>query len=982
MLASTLEKSEFLISPNFSYPNAQKSVLIKYQENGIKIATSTVLSIYKPKNTTQPINERIFNWMLQACGYSLRINDQKNNNSFFQKAMILYLDWLKDFPFICREELRENYIRIMMLHLSQIFVNPSFDDKICYIFINKIRSAFINKKQQLSIDTWLTIIKVVLYGNSELLKLKMLNIEESTKIEFSKVSLDLLYKCEVYQNDDFWSQFDEQLNDLFKHQLFCSSWITKFSELYILRLQKNHELLSESNDLSYLNFVIQFYKKKIDSEFNEINKQKAFTAIVYSWNLFSKENASLLHERWNIKEIKEMILPWFSINIEWKRDSEVNDIHPLFLLLQMGEGQLFNQKDKQLEEIATQIIKKALSDKSKNDLYWFFPQYSYFFLVKNPQLLKEIKEYFVDYVYSFKNSEYSTNVKLNIYVCFILMLLIEQEKDNPKAVNSLSQLLIPKTTDFTVFLVSLICLLLTKNSEHFWMMYNNGLNLHEFDDVVDVLSLISCLSPHLNGSDFVNNVSINNNIWNFLYSPQSIYYRERLILSFYFLSEGSDYFVVNPDDGASLIQYFLVKSADTKTFPVLSNFYKMTRLSILCGGALNSSEPSDDIDIVNQTSQKPTENFMTKSYIVSVIDDNHIKIRHGLGSTIFSVDDSITLFNDDDDNDDGSEYTPQTNDQNEILFEYSPSYVSKCEPASELLEAVERMDSLFLSNSDFIPYSPNQSGKNVSPAHSFLCDTGFISSFSEKNIRRVPFSSMANSIEAKLDKLEPIPKIKVPIIQVKEDSTLFSNQTECLKKLIEIDLKKVQTKISTIEFITATENNDITSLLNSIEKYGFCILLNEGNLLLNHSNKIINANVIISLIQDKNYYIVDIMMSKNFGGLKNTAKRELFGKHKFEDLSFVVPNELIANFIALVVVIFYSSTPIENEKNDENEDAEKKKNESPVELNQKGNDVDEQILGPELFVSGFKKRMNAIYSEFEKSNQGKMPLLIEISQEK
>lgn len=576
MIAPILQNYEFLISPNFSYPNPQRSVLFKYQENSITIATSAVQAIVKPKDPNQPINEYIFKWIIQACGYALRLNDHNNNpRSFFQQAMILYLNWLKDFPFKCETELKESYIKIMMLHLSQIFVNPSFDNAICYIFINKIQAIFPNnKKTQLSTDTWSVILKVLFYGISELLKLKFLPIESATKVEFSIITLDILIKSEIYPNDDFWNQFDEQLSELFKYQLFCTAWITKFSELYISRLQRQHENNTSNDELKYLDYIIQFFKKKIDTEFNKFNKQEAFNTIVYSWFLFSKDNSLLLHEKWNIEEIKDMILPWFSIDVEWKRDEKMNDMHPLFLLLKMGEGQLFKQKDSQLEEIASQIVKKALTENINGDLFWYFPQYSYFFLVKNPELLDEIKDNFINYVNVFKKSQYSNNVKLNIYICFILMLLIEQKKSDPDTVKTLSQLLVSRSNDFTIFFVSLICLLMIKNSELFWSMYNTSLTLHEFDDVADVLSIISCYSPHINGSDFVNNLSINSNIWNFLYSPHSIYYRERLILSFFFLSEGSDYFVVNPDDGASLIQYFIDKNKDTDTYPALSSFFQ------------------------------------------------------------------------------------------------------------------------------------------------------------------------------------------------------------------------------------------------------------------------------------------------------------------------------------------------------------------------------------------------------------------------
>lgn len=1009
MLASDLEKSEFLISPNFSHPNAQKSVLVKYRHNGIKIAANAVLAVSKPINPNQPINERIFNWIIQACGYALRINDQRNSESFFQQSLILYLNWLKDFPFVCELELKENYIRVLMLHLSQVFVNPSFNDVVTYIFINKIRSAFISSKQPFLNETWSVILKVLFYGNSELLKLKNLQVEDSTKMEFAKTTLDILYKCRIYPDDSFWSQFDNQLKELFQFPIFCTAWLSKFSELYMLRLKKQNDIHTTDEQLNYLNFIIQFYKKKVDTEFNETGKQEAFTTIVYTLSSFTKENTSILHKKWKIDEIKEMILPWFSLNVDWRRDEKMNVTHPLFLLIKMGEGQLYNQKDDQLDSIASTIVKKALSPEIKNDLYWFFPQYSYLFLVKNPKLLDEIKDDFIKYTKEFKNSEFSNDVELNTCICLILMLFIEWYKNDPKIVDSLSQFFVTKTDNFSILLVSFVCLLFIKNSELFWSTYNSFLTNHKFDDVTDVFSLISFLSPHLNGPDFVNNLSINSNLWTFLYAPISNEFRERLILSLFFLSEGSDYFVVNPEDGATLIQYFIIKSNDVKTFPAFSNFFKMTRLSILCGGALNANQPLTENND-QTTSMKSLESFMTQSYIISVLDNNHLIIRHGLGSTIFEVDDSDSLFTNEDD--DIEDYTPPTIENDDIFSEASSAYVSKCEPASELLEAVEKMDSLFLSNSDFVPYSPPKKRTNASAAHAFLCDSGFISSSSEKNIRRIPFSTMKNTVEAKIDLIEPTPKIKIPIIQVDEKSEIFSGNSEALQKLVQVDLQKVQTKVYKLEFVYS---DNIMNLISMVEKYGFCILFNETGLSLNHSCKDIKTNVIISLIPDNDYYIVDLMFSKNFDSLSPTAKRKLFGDHNFDDISFIIPNENLANFISLAAVIFYSSTPLSNE-NDENRISlpstspsvsastsanEDQNTNNSSELDNHQSDTlisslssnsstnfikneesfDEQFLGPELFVSGFKKRIIAISNEFEKTNQGKMPLLIEITQE-
>lgn len=955
-LAPLLEKAEFLCSPSFNFPNSDKSVLIHYGPNGLKIA-KTVVHALSDKESTSKIQVQFFDWILQACGFALRINDQSSSSSYFQKALLLYLEWVDAIPFNCTKEIEEKYIQTMMVHLTQIFLNPSFDKENCYNFLHKIQSTFRESKHQFSETTWSVILKVLFYGIIEFYRFssKVDSTEDIHRV-FIRIALDCLYECKVDPSShQFWNQFDDQLTELFKLNGFRNGWIDCFSHYYLTFLN-NH---SKSANNKYLSHFVMIFKSKIDTVFDENDKQKAFYQVINAWTYYTNSNTSLLNKKWCTQEITSMFLSWFSINYEWKHEDTMTSTHPIFYLIEMGEKV---DDSNNLYSIASTIILTSLKNPKRTDSYWFFPQYSYNYLVNHPNMLSEIQDDFYAYVKEMRQSKYSNNVELNIHTLLILMLIIEQNNiDSKSSINETlsTYLLVDNNTDFNINLISILCLLFNNNSELFWKKLDSFFLNESFHDVIDVILLIAGISPHLNGSNFVDNMQLHPNIWEFLDPKCNEYFRQRIILALTFLSEGSDYFITNTKDGALFIKIIskLMQSDYTQCMP---SFLKMARLSLICGGGVKN-------DLGTKSNFSKKENYMTKNYVVSIVDDHHILIRHGLGSTLFEV----------------NEVYPKKENPLDIQLTAKPTvlqppkdvYVSECQSSPDLLEAIEQMDPMFECNCDFENYIESDECKNISPAHSFLCDTGFLSSSTEKNIMRVPESTMNNTIENRLDSCEARPTIKIPIIQVDETSSLVSIETDGLHQLIEQDLTKAQTPICKFAFLSCLDN-DIQTLLSTIETFGFCILFNETGYNINHSCKTIKSNVVLSIrpfslrnIKNSHYYVDFYFNRYDQHGLQSSAMRVLFGTHMVKDTKFIIRKENLAKFVALAAILFYSANPSQSYNSGQ----------IPVYKSKSNSEIQIQSCGPAFFVSGFEKRGEIITDEFTKKREhGMMPLLLEI----
>ncbi|OHT13797.1 hypothetical protein TRFO_16025 [Tritrichomonas foetus] len=921
-IANSLESAKYLISPNFTLPFAQESVLLKYESDSIKIATIAVKAATRPKDQRILQNEKFFNWIIQACGYALRIDDGNNHNSYFIQSLNLYLQWLKEFPFECEKaEQKERYIQILIMHISQIFLNPSYQ-KICAKFIVKIREALVNSKPSFSQETWSVILKVLFCGVSDLFLAKF------DYKELAKVALDCLSNCEIYP-DHFWTQFDDQLRCLFKYELFRQVWLDKFTDLYLALLDKKY---NDLEDKSLIHFV-NFFKSKIDSDFNQVEKQKAFTYAVYSWKSYTNKDSGPVHRKWLTNEIKKMFLPWFSPSLEWKPENK-DDIHPLFLLIHMGEA----EKDPDLHKIACEIIKKTIKKPKgeHSDLYWFLPLYTYSFFVKNQDLLKEISADFLSYTQEFKGSQYENNTILCIHVTFILTLLKEILKNDKSTNQILSQMLMTTNDNFLAIITSHLCLLFNDCSELFWGQINNCFRFDAFNDIIDILSLISGLSPHINGPHFADHVSLDINIFKFLDSQMPEYKLQRILLSLIFLSEGSNYFTANPDDAARLLEFSSRRQKNVN----LTDFLSMLRLSLLCGGG--TMQLSDEL-----RSKKSIENFITENYVVSVLDENHLSIRHGLGITVFEVQDLG-----------GQSLKKPTlefpiNGKPAVIPESKSNYVSECSPDPELMAAVEQMDALFSSNSDFQPYVEPEDPTNVSAAHSFLCDLGFISAYSDTTVKRVLPQDMDALILHTLDDCEPSPLIKIPILQVIEHTQqdLVAKPTNKLTNLLN-DLIKSQTKVCRFDFVHSNEN-DAKILL---KRYGLLVLLNETDNLLNIHCTEFEGCVVIALTPChlKEHYHVDV-----FSG---HGSRPIFEKGELFELSFSLQREKVSHFVTVVAAIYYSSPHSKTTTVEETNEVQSK--------------------GTECFVNGFKDRVNLIKNVYGKNKEvGRSPLLLEITQD-
>jgi hypothetical protein len=272
----------------------------------------------------------------------------------------------------------------MLVHLSQIFSNPSFEPRLDK-FTKAMRDIFVHRNPKLSEQTWSVFISVLFCGTIEL-------GSRDPDVQLGQLAVDALFLGQVY-SPTFFSQFQPQLKKLFQSVPATRTvWLNKFDRVYqrLLRARYLPVEKAESQRDVYQAFAT-FLRHEIDDEFDAPSKQRAFGVAIQCWLtiLSARDHKSLVQQPWPTDEIKGLFLRWFSIDGGWNRRDFLwlGEMiwHPIFLLLKMGAP----ESNPTLCELATQIVTKTLGlDQNwDTDVYWYLPIYAYDFLLVKPELL-------------------------------------------------------------------------------------------------------------------------------------------------------------------------------------------------------------------------------------------------------------------------------------------------------------------------------------------------------------------------------------------------------------------------------------------------------------------------------------------------------------------------------------------------------------------------------------------------------------------
>jgi hypothetical protein len=779
-----------------------------------------------------------------------------------------------------------------------------------------MRDAFMQSRACLSEETWFVFISVLLCGAQILC-----SRTESTAI--LRLALDAMFG--PFYADGFLRQFDGQLGAVFEaRNEFRDVWIEKFERIY-KRLLKQRFIPGQGPVSDSLEPHFNFLRSKIDVGFSAAQRHRGFSLAIQCWLkiLRARDYKLFAHFAWPTDEIKELFLGWFSISGSWScADLQWTDVgwHPLFLLIKMGNP----ETTPDLERLATDLIHRVLQTTigEETDLYWFLPIYAYDFLIAHRKLLFEIRGDLIEFFDRPHRIDVERSSQIEQYWLLLLMIIYRMDV-GAEYQGKVVRIMAKPYRDFAVTLVSIFSLLFADAPALFWQKIGAVLTQEKFEEAHSAIALIAGLAPHLFRESYATDVKIERALWEMIPESNTLT-QQRLILALFGLSEGSDFFNRNPDAGGEVLELMSAASLDTSELGV---FQRVLRLSLLCGGG------SATVDKAYR-SRAYVENFATRNYVISVIGENHILIRHGLGCSVYEVED---LFS--------NRKRPKgielpMNGHAERL-PVSDAYQSLLDTDSEFASAVEQLDSMLSGENEFVKYVPPEPVKNASAAHSLLCDLGFLSADTHEITRRVP-PELFDAIEA-LDETSSCPVAVVFVLQLLKNQfkrELVSIETPTLIRLLQ-DMSGSDCPVGRFAYVSPALDSACGSCTSQATQTGFVIVLNESGLRINGGCPELGSfDVVLAITPEgDDAYAIDVI-------LHNLT---LVGELQLGNFTLLLSRTSISRFVALLVYLYFA-TP--------------------------GRTLANGVKGPEHFVGGFHSRTLQISQIFEKSEPGRNAILL------
>jgi hypothetical protein len=460
----------------------------------------------------------------------------------------------------------------------------------------------------------------------------------------------------------------------------------------------------------------------------------------------------------------------------------------------------------------------------------------------------------------------------------------------------------------------------------FWRQVGVILKTPQFKRGASGVALIAGLAPHLL-TEFKSSAAVDRALWDLL-AGEDVLTQQRVLLAVLCLSEGCDVFARSPEDGGIVLDLLASQALDR---PELKMFRTVARLSLFCGGAIrNLEERFRDRCYV--------ENFVTPNYVVSVIGEHHIVVRHGLGSAVYEVSDISTKRKKliVDLSMDGHCDRPAPNE----------AYRSAFSDDDEFTEALDSLDRALSGETGFPKYIPPEPRRDASVAHSLLCDLGFLSADTHEMTRHVP-PSLFDLLEV-LDTTSARPSAVVFVLQIISGgacSELTSQETPALQALL-ADLQLPYFTACSLSFIAPARQAkpSLRAMTSLARQAGIIVVLNESGLRMNaRCPEFEHFDVLIAVSMSGEDYAVELCFNNNL---------DVFGSFQISNVAITLRKENLSRFVAICAFLFFA-TPGRTLSNGCT-----------------------QVKGPEHFMSGFYNRSVQIAQLFEKSQTGRNAILL------
>jgi len=878
-----------LLNGNLLTKGDYRSSLYSFDENCyLDILNLVIPHIQFEKLST--INIMTFDWIIQCTGFALRVNDiEKEEKSLFKQSIDFYFRCLSDFPF---PSLKQKYSIIFLLHISQSFTNPSILRYTSVLF-KEIRRIFFAGRKDWNHNTIKVLLDVLLCAVEYL---PQANDSNSIAI----LALDCLCAYNP-PSQDYYHEFDIILEKCFQNESFIYAWLDRFEKLYRSNICS---VSKKNNDESLLDFFVMH----IEKNFNEKYRHRAFSSFVLCWHQASHRYVGVSSSAENLVFLNQPFcstsdryLHWFSIKGDYTLPRISVDFrwHPLFRLLEDKDA----HNSARLISLVEEYLKFYLTipQGMENLSYWLLPVHAHDYIIKW-QYIRNNSDLIIDFVLRFSQA-LSVN---NIYMVTLFDSLNQSfEKIVSNIWSSLATIICSishycenrtKLTNFLIYetikssnAIQFASLPFHNLVDMFWQKANSYFGNGSSNEEISAMTLFSGIVPHLFGKKFEtlspSSYSYLSSITKFLSSEEADFYSQiRTFIGLIFMSTSTNFFMKKQEIGSALVNY-CKSTSDNQIIQLLK---RVLYYMILTGGGdfSLSAELSD-------ASIRTTEIYFTEEFIVSVVKPSTIVVRHILGTTVFEVNDlgERSIYTDEASPPESNEMVmPNTNiEQND--FEN---------------DDIARIDSLFGDDPDlpFYKFNKYRNDENHNPAHSILCDLGFLPLNNTGNIRRHSHKSYVDSMKT-FDSIQKKPVIYVKMLHLHQENKYFelgSIDTPARRKFLnETDNDYIE--VDTLSFKVVFCFGSIPNGCKHID--GFTCILNESGEKVNMNAGAFNkSKLLVSIIPFNDTYHVAIDMSKGFVP---------FSGFLIENIESLISQKGIGPLLS-VLLLFYILSPDNNKE--------------------------------------------------------------------
>ncbi|OHT12360.1 hypothetical protein TRFO_17838 [Tritrichomonas foetus] len=743
-----LDNLPVLMDPSYGDIPGYTSVLSSYSNYEKQSIVDSILKCFLPSNPQyKSLSKNAFDYANLVVPYALRYDDEKDgNNSFFLKAFNLYFHWIEGLPFETDDHTRQAYIQKFLIHLSQIFLNPSFKPHINK-FCENIKQLFLSGAIHIGEETKTVLIKVLICGCIDIQKSQEFKILAALLVDTV-----LLY---VSNADDGWfNPFLPRIQPLFQLSTFLAIVTKKFAQSYSSFIKSPNPLAEKI--LNFLRFLISTY-------FPPKEKHEALDKAIGCCIQIELDNSKMVTEvkklfkvKWQTETIKSLFFSWFSIDYECAPSKLRRP--PIFDLLKHGEP----ETNPDLQKIAENIIIRMFSQPEKSNIFWFIPVFSKSFFRNHPMFLIDNNHYEIifQYIEKLKGSQLISNIKIVNSTIKILNLLLQLSisLNRPDLIdrvsNCLNTLNVKKFPNIALYIS--YCHFSARKIDLLWNLIHSSINDPVFAQNSYLFYLFAAFYT-LFSENIFKYYSITQEFWtNIIQSIQrsegnakDLYY-----LALFTFARNTDIFKQFPESGS------IFSNLPNDKMP--SNSYAYYLKTAIIAGPNNELLPKQPYDY------KDEKFFVTARYIISIVNNNTVRIRSPLGICSFDIKkESGHVVK-------PIPYVPQKKEPGPKI-----NFVPENAQGKEISQLLSQIP----DNLDFTPYQPIPKKDPCFDSFCFLSDLGLFSTKEAETAKLVSSSYLKHIID--IDTISAKAYFEVSVMQaIGDNETLVSSKTSALIKLL------------------------------------------------------------------------------------------------------------------------------------------------------------------------------------------------------